>query len=502
MEGKCFDFTLNDRPVNIIIFIGKNGCGKSTLLKYIFRNLYHLYCKKSQLITQENVEKISLSKEQMFFEENKDGIDYYTYVTYGSRTTNIPAMWQISKSWQQQIWPDIYDSQSTITIRKRFIVGNIMPSTTNIKPTSLIWVPSTTVNDQELNQMRDRFIFIKSSWLTIKNLANNVNDHSFVNKINEKLKETTFYRINERLMKNFQIQLSTDNSIFFNVKKEKNLNHFNFTNLSQGEKQFLHYLFIMDTMQIGGGEIVVFYDELETSLHNEIQKTIVNEIIAMSNNLNTKGIKHQIFISTHSPFILENFLNKKNVVIYDVENNENIRNNKKLLLSTKKEDDIKLFYDEILFHYYHISTTNYFIMLYEKIKNKLKKNNEIINELNKSMGKVAIKIKCIDDKLKEQINKMINEGKVEGKSFEISKDQLTTEQSSLTRFRNLLSHCENEINYQIFKKNKRKKLWNDYEEKFYEKYENDFNFLLREQINIARDLLLKSNKFKDKKIDK
>ena len=96
-----------------------------------------------------------------------------------------------------------------------------MPSTTNIKPTSLIWVPSTTVNDQELNQMRDRFIFIKSSWLTIKNLANNVNDHSFVNKINEKLKETTFYRINERLMKNFQIQLSTDNSIFFNVKKEK-----------------------------------------------------------------------------------------------------------------------------------------------------------------------------------------------------------------------------------------------------------------------------------------
>ena len=61
---------------------------------------------------------------------------------------------------------------------------------------------------------------------------------------------------------------------------------------------------------------IVLIDEIETHLHLEMQKTILELLTTIFPNV-------QFIISTHSPFILNSL---ENVVIYDLENNVMVEN--------------------------------------------------------------------------------------------------------------------------------------------------------------------------------
>ena len=490
LENKCFDFCNNGKPANIVVFIGRNGSGKSSLLKKIFINL----CYEKRNTSLKIVEKIQGSSNYLFLEHDWNGINYLVYVSF--RSMNNPNV-QLTSAFG----PDIYDTNTTITIREKFLwnkdKNNIKSAETSY---SLHWTPSQTINDQTKQKMREQWIFIKSAYLNIKNLINDEKkDISFINKIGAKLQTTIFHKISEKFKSNWRVQISDDGSPLFLMKNFEKTYDFNL--LSQGEKQFLHFLFNIFLLKpkVANNEEIFFYDELETSLHNELQKVISSEIINFSDNFIKKQIRHQIFISTHSPFILEKFLNRENAVIIDVENNgENIVKNKNLLCRYKEKESTKLVYDEVLWYYYHIPTTNYFIMLYEKIKCVFKKDQEILDEFKK-MNKEILVIQCIDDKLKNSRLQKINEKEYDNAIYKISQNEICSSQSSLTRFRNLLAHFENEFNYKVFKINNDEKWWNKQTKKFYDEYEKNFNNLLNQQIVVARDLLLKSNKFKDEK---
>ena len=118
----------------------------------------------------------------------------------------------------------------------------------------------------------------------------------------------------------------------------------------------------------------LFIDEIENSFYPEQQEKFIQYLIELSKELNQEKTEHQFFITTHSPFILKNFLNKERVAILDMEKiddtNEisDIRKNYNYLLLSENG---KLSYDGVSYHYYNVITPSYYLSLFEKLKIKI-----------------------------------------------------------------------------------------------------------------------------------
>lgn len=139
--------------------------------------------------------------------------------------------------------------------------------------------------------------------------------------------ETWFIKFEDLLKKIFDdrsVKLIFEEDTFKFYIKQQNRELFDFNTLSSGFSAVLEIaLDIILRMEkvtnrtfdfsIPG---IVLIDEIETHLHLEMQKTVLELLTSLFPNI-------QFIVSTHSPFIL-NSLN--NVVIYDLENNITVEN--------------------------------------------------------------------------------------------------------------------------------------------------------------------------------
>ena len=106
--------------------------------------------------------------------------------------------------------------------------------------------------------------------------------------------------------------------------EEKNRELFDFNTLSSGFAAVLDIVLdiIMRMEKVTNKSFdfnvpgIVLIDEIETHLHLELQKTVLELLTSIFPNI-------QFIVSTHSPFILNSL---ENVVIYDLENNITVKN--------------------------------------------------------------------------------------------------------------------------------------------------------------------------------
>lgn len=227
---------------------------------------------------------------------------------------------------------------------------------------------------------------------------------------------------------------------------------------------------VLRSIMLAHNEHIFLIDEPENSLYPHEQEELTNFLLENSAD---RRKKHQFFIATHSPFVLKRFLNDKDTVIIDVENGENLKKSekKKLLLI---HDNI-VSYDEIIYLYFGIATSGYYLSLFEKLKSK-------ITGIEK---KDQIKFSEVDEWLykRKKIEKTIFLG--------LNHKGENSRQTELVRLRHLLGHGnEGEEEYKYYVDNKELFKKEEKTSRFYERYNNNFEELLRESIETIRKLII------------
>ena len=136
-----------------------------------------------------------------------------------------------------------------------------------------------------------------------------------------------FIKFEDLLRKIFDdktLELIFEEDTFKFFIKEKNRELFDFNTLSSGFAAVLDIVLdIIVRMEKATNKSfdfnmpgIVLIDEIETHLHLELQKTILELLTSIFPNI-------QFIVSTHSPFVLNSL---DNVVIYDLENNITVEN--------------------------------------------------------------------------------------------------------------------------------------------------------------------------------
>ena len=156
-----------------------------------------------------------------------------------------------------------------------------------------------------------------------------------VEKVNLKEKYTTkaerikkwfdkFQNLLRKIFNDETVELIFEEDTFKFFIKEKNRDLFDFNTLSSGYAAVLDIVLdiIVRMEKITNKSFnfdipgIVLIDEIETHLHLEMQKTVLELLSSIFPNI-------QFIISTHSPFILNSL---DNVVIYDLENDITVQN--------------------------------------------------------------------------------------------------------------------------------------------------------------------------------
>lgn len=128
---------------------------------------------------------------------------------------------------------------------------------------------------------------------------------------------TEFQNLLQRIFDDPSLELIFEEDTFSFSIKEKNREVFDFNTLASGFAAALDIILdVMMRMQKKKGRIfdfsmpgIVLIDEVETHLHLELQKKILDLLTTIFPNI-------QFIMSTHSPFILNSL---PNAVIYDLE---------------------------------------------------------------------------------------------------------------------------------------------------------------------------------------
>lgn len=128
-----------------------------------------------------------------------------------------------------------------------------------------------------------------------------------------------FQELLRRVFDDSSLELVFEEDTFSFLIKEKNKEAFDFNSLSSGFAAVLDIVLdIIIRMEKKTNKSfdfnmpgIVLIDEIETHLHLELQKTILDLLITIFPNI-------QFIMSTHSPFILNSI---SNVIIYDLEKN-------------------------------------------------------------------------------------------------------------------------------------------------------------------------------------
>lgn len=561
LEGRKFYF-LDDKnnPAKFVFFIGENGSGKTTLLYWLYQinelcwavgkdgkyKIWNSLC--SSKWHQHDVDKNCISN------------DFSLGCVIGDLNFNLKII-NGNGSWTNLQFQDGFRD----TFIMQCLGVELHPLIKNENYHPIVFCRLFTVADYLTNDKKNK---IKNEIFALDNESkrdvHNYKTLIYKGYIHESphILETTFKKINDVLKKYCGYQFTFDwidgaLTLFFSKVEFERENKYLFSTMSSGEDHLLSlfYDICVAIIQIKVDKIFLFIDEVENSLSPKKQEKILEDLDNLL-KLNNEKIEYQSFIATHSPFILKNFLNRKDTAIINVETGENIKKSesKKLLLNK----NVSISYDEISYLYYDIVTSGYYISLYETMNQKFKCFIKKIESFDLSSDKDQIVIKCLKNGgfiylshcLKDAINALNSNNKNKWK-LKYSIDEFLLEigfgtretleiyivaqvcnwmqmqnenrtcmneheelsiSTNLTRLRHVLAHDSNlgEINHRIyedksnvskFKKfyqNINKENKKDKTKYFYDKYKKNPNELLKSQIETIRVILIDWERIIDK----
>ncbi len=329
------DFTVNGKVQDTIIFAGDNGCGKTTILDEIFS---FISLKKSSDVKGKAVGRIILNeKEKNFIKKNlsKDEASSYSDVLKCITFLDVAREFEIAVDFDKDnnliadyvkvtavIGKDESDLQNLNSFYMiiRGGLGTLLSSfySQAIINYELSKISSITSNDLNASVGRIKTsnnigTDVKQTLIDIYNLdAEDYLEWSYQH--NGELIDTTkaMSRINKfakafnYMFENIKFdKIVTRNGYKDVIFKNVNGNEISIDNLSSGEKQIVlrgGYA-LKNLNSISSGTILI--DEPELSLHPNWQKKILQfykNLFTDDNGVQTA----QIFVATHSPFIIHN----------------------------------------------------------------------------------------------------------------------------------------------------------------------------------------------------
>ena len=316
---KNIDISLSKDEMKHLIFTGKNGSGKTSVLDALSHYL-NAVATTDRLFKVQNFlqqHKEALAKLQQQEAETAKVIEEENAVLRYTEELN-----QIKSGICVEF------SELTDTLRYYFEKGQFILAYYKAERIFKADVPKHVekVNLKEKYTINEepRQIFIKYllDLKVTEALARSNGNSSKADNI-----KNWFIKFQDLLRKIFDdetVELIFEEDTFQFFIKEKNRELFDFNTLSSGFAAVLDIVLdiIVRMEKITNKSFdfnipgIVLIDEIETHLHLELQKTVLELLTSIFPNI-------QFIVSTHSPFILNSL---DNVVIYDLENDITVKN--------------------------------------------------------------------------------------------------------------------------------------------------------------------------------
>lgn len=310
---------LSNDKIKHLIFTGKNGSGKTSVL-YAMANYLNAAATSDRLEKAEYYLKLYQDKLQNLREravENNEVLE---------AEKNILKYTAELKKIKDGI--AINFNEPTDTLHYHFEKGNFVLAYYKAERTFQADIPKhvekVELKDRYLINESPRHLFVK--YLLDLKVTEALARNNGKNEKADEIKEW-FNKLQELLRKIFDddsLELIFEEDSYAFLIKEKNREPFDFNTLSSGFAAVLDIVLdIIVRMERSTNSSfdfnvpgIVLIDEIETHLHLEMQKTILEFLTTVFPNI-------QFIISTHSPFVLNSL---DNVVIYDLENNIKVEN--------------------------------------------------------------------------------------------------------------------------------------------------------------------------------
>lgn len=312
---KNIQIPLSEEMPKHLILTGKNGSGKTSVLEAL---VYKLNIMTSEL---EHQRRLNAYAQRLcgINELEKDD----------SETKGLPIscdIYEEVKKKQEQVGIEFSISQDVLkysVLSGRFVIAYYKAD--RIFSAEIPkHIEKVELQERYLITDKPRAVFVKylADLKVTEALARNSGKQEKADEI-----KLWFEKLQELLRKIFEddsLELVFDEESFSFMIQQKNREPFDFNTLSSGFAAVLDIVLDLIvrmekqsnrsfTFNMSG---IVLIDEIETHLHLDLQKTILNMLTTLFPNI-------QFIVSTHSPFILNSL---ENVVIYDLENNTIVEN--------------------------------------------------------------------------------------------------------------------------------------------------------------------------------
>ena len=303
------DFTDRDgKPVDTIILAGENGCGKTSILEelYDLYNLNNPNYKGSRITT-----KVLLDEKEIetLKAQNYNRTDIFTptkifliEAQYSTRPKRINIVCQQGDNFVSlPSIPNIQNILSKFPVKRIFSTADINYSiTSSLDSLQNMRQKSDRNLTQEINQLLVDIDASDSSDLKAW-VSENIGKVPPEDKISPRIKRfSQAFSIMFEDLQFYKIDNINKTIIFKKQGKEIPISQ-----LSSGEKQIIYRgAFFLKDINKNIGKVVLI-DEPEISLHPNWQKKILDYYQKLFTNVT--GEQHsQIFVATHSPFIIHN----------------------------------------------------------------------------------------------------------------------------------------------------------------------------------------------------
>ncbi len=302
LKNMEFDFTgRNGEAVDMVIFAGENGCGKSTIIN----ELYKIVTGQS---TESNITEYEVDGHIFSVQMNKTSEHSYSIKYYDAEgkqiQVNVPAF--------AAIYSDVdinFNSKSISTVTSMSLdeEHRARKSDSNL-PTMInqLLVDIQALDDADIS----------------KALRDNPTKTYIELNINERMKR--FKAAFEKMFDNLEYEGITNQNGKKIVIFRKNNDLIPIESLSSGEKQIVYRgCFLLRDINASKGAFV-FIDEPEISLHPSWQIKIMDYYKGIFSNESGEQTS-QMFVVTHSPFIIHN-TNRQNdkIIVMGRDNNGDI----------------------------------------------------------------------------------------------------------------------------------------------------------------------------------
>lgn len=520
----CFYKESTNKIANIVVFIGRNGSGKSTLIRWLYQ--YHewwneKYCLAGcpEIEYSDNYENNYLDETCMFVEAYRNKINFccrllphdeHGYVGDGNyddakRKFFLNYVYPYnSRTFSKQCGiKTIYMSTKYPRLKLEEFYKKIEEWDTLKEPKRKEYIVPffDDVNIlEELNNVKHKLENLY--FADHKKKVDEINDINSImsekQKINLSSLQTDFIKLTHEINEKINLNIISDEknkSFVVRMKSDDKSIVYDFGGLSSGYKKMLLIYFTIIEIRLFDRDkrLILFIDEIENSLYPNQQEEFITFLIELSEQLSKENIEHQFFIATHSPFISKGILNKgkdRSVILDIGVNNDIIKDiNTSVFLTNAKINSVT--YDEILYFYYDITTPNYYLMLFERMKNKicefelkkLQKNKIDDKKKLERLKKGDIYYCEVDNYLKQNNGNLTLIRKYIGNPNENMNEN--EYQTIILRIRHLIVHgYEEEKWFVYYKQNESKFVNEEITNNFYKDFFNN---------DLKRHLILKEN---------